>query len=49
VNYTTAEKYLVGPFLGLYAVGFSVVGCMSLAHFLKKNYFLRASAQIREA
>ena len=49
VNYTTAEKYLVGPFLGLYAVGFTVVGFMSLAHYLRKNYFLPAATNIREA
>jgi cellulose synthase/poly-beta-1,6-N-acetylglucosamine synthase-like glycosyltransferase len=35
VNYTTAEKYLVGPFLGLYAVGFFVVGTMSLLHYVR--------------
>jgi cellulose synthase/poly-beta-1,6-N-acetylglucosamine synthase-like glycosyltransferase len=48
VLYTTAEKYLVGPFLGLYAVGFCVVGVMSLAHYLKKNLLLRTAAEIRE-
>src|SRR5690606_24547168 len=35
IHYTYAEKYLVGPFLGLYAVGFLVVGCMSLFHYLR--------------
>ena len=39
--YTRAEKYLVGPFLGLYAVGFCVVGYMSLAHYLKKLYIIK--------
>ncbi|MDB5105859.1 MAG: hypothetical protein JWP91_3548, partial [Fibrobacteres bacterium] len=27
-----------GPFLGLYAVGYLVVGCMSLTHYVKKFY-----------
>lgn len=49
ISYTRAEKYLVGPFLGLYAVGFTVVGFMSLAHYLRKNYFLRAIPNIQEA
>jgi cellulose synthase/poly-beta-1,6-N-acetylglucosamine synthase-like glycosyltransferase len=41
-NYTYAEKYLVGPFLGLYAVGFLVVGTMSLVHYLRTQAALRA-------
>jgi hypothetical protein len=40
-QYTTAEKYLVGPFLGLYAVGFLVVGTMSLTHYLRKFYLVK--------
>jgi cellulose synthase/poly-beta-1,6-N-acetylglucosamine synthase-like glycosyltransferase len=40
-QYTTAEKYLVGPFLGLYAVGFLVVGTMSLSHYLRKFYLVK--------
>ncbi len=38
IMYIEAQKYLVGPFLGLYSVGFTVVGCMSLIHYLKKLY-----------
>ncbi len=41
-HYTTAQKYLVGPFLGLYAIGFLVVGCMSLFHYFKKHFSLRS-------
>jgi cellulose synthase/poly-beta-1,6-N-acetylglucosamine synthase-like glycosyltransferase len=37
IHYTNAEKYLVGPFLGLYAVGFLVVGFMSLLHWVRTN------------
>lgn len=37
VHYTSEEKYLVGPFLGLYAVGFLVVGVMSLTHYLRSR------------
>ncbi len=44
MQYTSAEKYLVGPFLGLYAVGFTVVGCMSLSHYLKKLYLVKFTA-----
>src|SRR5690606_36433770 len=36
-HYTSEEKYLVGPFLGLYAVGFLVVGVMSLTHYLRSS------------
>jgi hypothetical protein len=42
LNYTTAHKYLVGPFLGLYAIGFLVVGSMSLFHYLRKQMLLRS-------
>jgi hypothetical protein len=31
----------VGPFLGLYAVGFLVVGCMSLSHYARKFYLVK--------
>ncbi len=41
-HYTTAQKYLVGPFLGLYAVGFLVVGCMSLFHHIRKQILMRS-------
>jgi hypothetical protein len=44
LHYTIAQKYLVGPFLGLYAIGFLVVGCMSMFHYLRKQYLLRALA-----
>jgi cellulose synthase/poly-beta-1,6-N-acetylglucosamine synthase-like glycosyltransferase len=43
-QYTSAEKYLVGPFLGLYAVGFLVVGTMSLTHYLRKFYLVKFAA-----
>jgi hypothetical protein len=43
-QYTTAEKYLVGPFLGLYAVGFLVVGCMSLYHYARKFYLVKLAS-----
>jgi hypothetical protein len=43
-QYTTAEKYLVGPFLGLYAVGFLVVGSMSLTHYLRKFYLVKMAS-----
>ncbi len=51
VHYTSAEKYLVGPFLGLYAVGFTVVGSMSLTHYLRKLYLLQftPALQVQEA
>ncbi len=42
LHYTSAQKYLVGPFLGLYAVGFLVVGCMSLMHYLRKQSLIRS-------
>ena len=45
INYTNAEKYLVGPFLGLYAIGFLVVGCMSLFHYLRTRAGQHADAQ----
>lgn len=41
-HYTLAEKYLVGPFLGLYAVGFLVVGVMSLSHYLRTQAALKS-------
>jgi cellulose synthase/poly-beta-1,6-N-acetylglucosamine synthase-like glycosyltransferase len=42
LHYTTAQKYLVGPFLGLYAIGFLVVGYMSMFHHLRKQFLLRS-------
>jgi hypothetical protein len=42
MNYTTAEKYLVGPFLGLYSVGFLVVGWMSFSHHYRKVALFRS-------
>ncbi len=42
--YTAHQKFLVGPFLGLYAVGFLVVGTMSLFHHLRKVFQLRVRA-----
>jgi cellulose synthase/poly-beta-1,6-N-acetylglucosamine synthase-like glycosyltransferase len=44
INYTNAEKYLVGPFLGLYAIGFLVVGCMSLFHYLRTQAALKSNS-----
>jgi len=50
MRYTSAEKYLVGPFLGLYAVGFFVVSCMSLTHYFRKLILIHSGrAILREA
>src|SRR5690606_11714743 len=49
IDYTSAEKYLVGPFLGLYAVGFLVVGVMSLAHYLRTRLPSREAQQENRA
>ena len=40
--YWTKHKFLIGPFLGLYAVGFLVVGCMSMFHHVKKQFLMRS-------
>jgi cellulose synthase/poly-beta-1,6-N-acetylglucosamine synthase-like glycosyltransferase len=44
ISYTSEEKYLVGPFLGLYAIGFLVVGVMSLMHYLRVQAGAKAQA-----
>jgi cellulose synthase/poly-beta-1,6-N-acetylglucosamine synthase-like glycosyltransferase len=50
VVYTREEKFLVGPFLCLYAVGFFVVSCMSLMHYFRKQMLIHSGAVIlREA
>jgi len=50
VRYTNAHKFLVGPFLGLYAVGFFVVSCMSLMHYARKQMLIHSgSVVLREA
>jgi len=41
--YIDAKKYLVGPFLALYAFGFTIVGCISIYHHFKLNYGKTAS------
>ncbi|MBF0429909.1 MAG: glycosyltransferase [Fibrobacteria bacterium] len=40
--YIHAQKYLVGPFLGLYAIGFSVVGSVSIYQYYRGR--IRASS-----
>lgn len=50
MQYTREHKYLVGPFLGLYAVGFFVVSCMSLMHYARKQWMIhRGTVILREA
>ncbi len=49
--YIDAQKYLVGPFLGLYAMGFTLVGFMSLSHHYKRSHqvIVKPSPQLQEA
>ena len=39
-----SEKYLVGPFLGLYSVGFTLVGYISISHHFKDRQKRKSSA-----
>lgn len=42
--YFNAHKYLVGPFLGLYSIGFFVVGLLSFMHYFKSVRSSKAAA-----
>ncbi len=44
IIYIDAKKYLVGPFLGLYAVGFTIVGCISIFHHIRPYIGKKAEA-----
>ncbi len=38
IIYIHAQKYLVGPFLGLYSLGFTMVGVISIIHHVRTQF-----------
>lgn len=46
IIYFGAKKYLVGPFLGLYSLGFTLVGFISIIHYIKMRYGKSKAAAI---
>jgi cellulose synthase/poly-beta-1,6-N-acetylglucosamine synthase-like glycosyltransferase len=49
LQYLDARKYLVGPFLALYAIGFLAVGTLSMMHFIENWKNSLAATKICEA
>ena len=41
LEYIGAQKFIIGPFIGLYAIGFLMVGVLSFMHYLSNIFEMR--------